>query len=82
MLQEQVCDVPYNLPSGRVVRLRGKFDSVDLIDGGIYLQENKTKGDIDKIQVERQLSFDLQTLMYSVALHKMKEAAQGGQLLL
>lgn len=68
LMQEQVFDVPYQLPSGRTVRLRGKFDSVDLIDGGIWLQENKTKGDIDKAQVERQLRFDLQTMMYLVAL--------------
>ncbi len=68
LMQEQVFDVPYELPSGRVVRLRGKFDLVDLIDGGIYLQENKTKGDIDKEQVERQLKFDLQTMMYLIAL--------------
>lgn len=68
LMQEQVFDVPYTLPSGRVVRLRGKFDSVDLIDDGIYLQENKTKGDINKIQVERQLKFDLQTMMYLIAL--------------
>lgn len=31
LMQEQVFDVPYKLPSGRVVRLRGKFDAVDLI---------------------------------------------------
>lgn len=68
LMQEQVFDVPYVLPSGRSVRLRGKFDSVDLINGGIYLQENKTKGDIDKLQVERQLKFDLQTMMYLIAL--------------
>lgn len=104
MLQEKVFDVPYTLPSGRVVRLRGKWDSVDLIEpgecncgadrtgpsaeahsidcpargswtfrdgcwhGGIYLQENKTKGDIDRLQVERQLKFDLQTMMYIIAL--------------
>lgn len=68
LLQEQVFDVPYMLPSRRVVRLRGKWDSVDLINGGIYLQENKTKGDIDKLQVERQLKFDLQTMMYLTAL--------------
>jgi ribosomal protein L37AE/L43A len=68
LMQEQVFDVPYTLPSGRVVRLRGKFDSVDVIDGGLYLQENKTKGDIDKQQIERQLKFDLQTMMYLVAL--------------
>lgn len=69
LMQEQAFDVSYNLPSGRVVRLRGKWDSVDLIDGGIYLQENKTKGDIDKLQVERQLKFDLQTMFYLTALH-------------
>lgn len=68
LMQEQVFDVPYQLPSGRTVRLRGKFDSVDLIDGGVYLQENKSKGDIDKSQIERQLKFDLQTMLYLVAL--------------
>ncbi len=91
LMQEQVFDVPYALPSGRVVRLRGKFDSVDLIEcdvcngngrvemlehcskcggagKGVYLQENKTKGDIDKVQIERQLKFDLQTMLYLVAL--------------
>jgi hypothetical protein len=104
LMQEQVFDVPYALPSDRVVRLRGKWDSVDLIEpgpcecgadrtgpsaeahadncpargpwtfrdgrlhGGIYLQENKTKGDVDKLQIERQLKFDLQTMMYLVAL--------------
>lgn len=72
LMQEQVFDVPYSLPSGRVVRLRGKFDSVDLIDGGIYLQENKTKGDIDKLQVERQLKFDLQTMLYLIALERRR----------
>lgn len=71
LLQEQVFDVPYALPSGRVVRLRGKFDSVDLIGDGVYLQENKTKGDVDRVQVERQLKFDLQTMMYTVALTRV-----------
>ena len=76
LMQEQVFDVPYTLPSGRIVRLRGKFDSVDIIKdevnpkGGVYLMENKTKGDIDKLQVERQLRFDLQTMLYLVALGK------------
>lgn len=84
LLQEQVFDVPYILPSGRVVRLRGRWDSVDLItdatDGllgrhrqetsGIYLQENKTKGEVDKLQIERQLNFDMQTLFYLIALDK------------
>lgn len=72
LLQEQVFNVPYRLPSGRMVRLRGKWDSVDLIgpkrDHGIYNQENKTKADINEQQMQRQLQFDLQTMLYLVAL--------------
>lgn len=77
VMQERVFDVPYALPSGRVVRLRGRWDSVDHITddvtgpgGALYLQENKTKGDINKEQVERQIKFDLQTLFYLTALER------------
>lgn len=73
LLQEQVFDVPYRLPgSGRTVRLRGKWDSVDLVGKGraaaVYLQENKTKGEVDPVAVQTQLSNDMQTMMYLVAL--------------
>lgn len=72
LLQEEVFEVPYRLPSGRIVKLRGKWDSVDLIQEGksqgIYLQENKTKGDIVEQQLKRQLTFDLQTMLYLTAL--------------
>jgi len=74
LMQEQVFDVPYKLPSGRTVRLRGKFDSVDIIDGGVWLQENKTKGDVDVQQIQRQLTFDLQTMMYLTALNMMDKS--------
>src|SRR5437868_9833284 len=74
LLQEKVFNVPYQLPSGRTVRLRGKLDSVDLIgkgkSTGVYLQENKTKGDIREAQLKRQLRFDLQTMLYVVALQE------------
>lgn len=76
LLQEQVFDVPYQLPSGRTVRLRGKWDSVDLIGKGknasVYLCENKTKGNIDEPALKRQLAsgFDLQTGLYNVALQE------------
>ena len=76
LLQEENFKVPYELPSGRVVLLRGKFDSVDLIgkgrSAGIYLQENKSKGDIDEEKMRRQLEsgFDLQTMMYLIALEE------------
>lgn len=77
LLQEAAFDVPYRLPSGRVVRLRGKFDSVDLIgkgkNAGIWLQENKTKGTIDGTKINRQLSFDAQTMIYLVALGNIDE---------
>lgn len=72
LMQEQVFDVPYKLPSGRVVRLRGKFDSVDLIGkgkgSGIFLMENKTKGDVDRKDIEEQLTWDLQTMLYLTAM--------------
>lgn len=72
LLQEQSFDVPYKLPSGRVVRLRGKWDSVDLVGKGkeasIWLQENKTKSKINEQQLKRQLTFDLQTMLYLIAL--------------
>lgn len=78
LMQEQVFDVPYKLPSGRTVRLRGKFDSVDLIDGGVWLQENKTKGDVDVQQIQRQLTFDLQTMMYLTALSSPQKSWHSG----
>jgi len=74
LVQEESFSVPYPLPSGRMVTLRGKWDSVDWIGpkrgGGVYLQENKTKGDIQEDSLKRQLHFDLQTLMYMVALEE------------
>ena len=109
LLQEEPFDVPLCLPSGRQVRLRGKFDSVDLLNAsvpctcgadrtgpsaeahtkkcpaskphttygppGIWLQENKTKSAIDTIKLTRQLTFDLQTMIYLVALMEYDLAA-------
>ena len=83
LMQEEVFHVPYTLPSGRVVWLKGKFDSVDLIDAhssdgfkypkGIWLQEDKTKGDIDEQDILQRLSFDIQTMLYLIALQLMGE---------
>jgi len=82
LLQEQQFDVPYKLPSGRTVRLRGKWDAVDLVTEktktangftkrtGVWLQENKTKSKVDVPALTRQLSFDLQTMFYLVALDR------------
>lgn len=77
LFQEQVFAVRYTLPSGRSVILRGKWDAVDLIGSytaigicGVYLQENKTKGNINPGQIKQQLSFDLQTMLYLIALQE------------
>lgn len=70
--QEATFDSRYCLPSGRVVRLRGKRDSVDLVGAGrdraVWLQENKTKSGINSAALTRQLTFDLQSMLYLVAL--------------
>jgi hypothetical protein len=72
LLSEQSFSVPYHLPSNRIVRLRGKWDSVDLVGEGksarVILQENKTKGDVREPQLRRQLRMDLQVMLYLVAL--------------
>lgn len=72
LLQEQTFDVSYKLPSGRTIRLRGKWDAVDLIGkgkgAGVWLQENKTKSGIDQSKIQRQLLFDLQTMLYLASL--------------
>lgn len=71
VLQEKSFKIPYQLPSGRRVLLRGKWDAIDWIGdkkGGLYLQENKTKSEINEVQIKRQLTFDLQTMMYLVAM--------------
>lgn len=74
ILQERAFNVDYRLPSGRDIKLRGKWDSVDLVGKGlpavIDLWENKTKGDINERQIKRQLRFDLQTMIYLVALRQ------------
>ena len=77
LLQEEAFCVPYTLPSGRIVYLRGKFDAVDLIgkarSAGIYLQENKTKGDIDVETLQKNLTFDKQTMFYLTSLEIFRE---------
>jgi hypothetical protein len=72
---EVVFAVPYELPSGRTVLLRGKWDKVDLLGkASLYLQENKTKGDVDTQQLQKQLTFDLQTMIYGIALRQVVAA--------
>ena len=72
LLSEETFKVPYRLPSGRIVWLRGRWDEIDLFGTKrkpeLYLWENKTKGDVDEQATDNQLTFDLQTMTYVVAL--------------
>lgn len=69
--QEKPFVVAYTLPSGRVVVLRGKIDSIDLIDKGIWIQENKSKSDIKKEELQSDLLCDLQSMMYIIAVQEL-----------
>ncbi len=77
LLEEKIFSVPYILDSGRIVYLRGKWDGVSIFgtgkNAGVYLLEYKTKGDLDMEALQRQLTFDNQTMMYLVALKYMSE---------
>jgi len=70
--QERPFNIDYELPSGRSVKIRGKFDSVDIIGKsktrGIYLQENKTKSEINTNKLIYELPSNLQTNLYLTAL--------------
>lgn len=75
VMQEQQFRIPVKLPSGRTVTLRGKFDSVFRVQSHIYLQENKTKGQIDIEGIQKTVDQNLQTMIYQIAL---REALKNG----
>lgn len=77
LFQEQIARTRYVLPSGRHVYLRAKLDSGDAITGRLYLQENKSKGDINEVQIKQQLAsgFDLQTMLYLTILMNVQDDA-------
>lgn len=68
VFREQKFDIQYQLPSGRTVRLRGKWDGGNEVADGLELQENKAKGKIDERAIRLQLRWDLQTMTYIIAL--------------
>lgn len=79
---EKAFSVPYSLGSGRVVRLRGKRDALDLIGGPrglVFVQENKTKSRIEENSIRRQLTFDLQTMMYILGATWENEHDENGK---
>lgn len=72
--QEEAFCIPFELPSGREIKLKGKIDGAFLPtinSKSVYLQENKTKGYIDTDSITRQLHGDLQTMVYANALYTL-----------
>lgn len=77
VFREKSFSVMYALPSGRQVRLRGKWDNVDIVGEGssrvAELTDHKTKGEIDEEKLTTQLLFDLQTMTYAVAFEEYRK---------
>lgn len=61
---EQEFEFMYQCATGKVVPIRGKRDEGFRKDGKIWLQENKTKGQIPEDQIIQTLSHMLQPMMY------------------
>lgn len=89
LLEEAMFRVPYQLPSGRFVVLRGKFDAVCVMKypvsahqfrvrtaDGIFIQENKSKGKVDEMGLIKTVAFNLQTQWYQAALRIIVEAIE------
>lgn len=70
-LHEQGFRVPYRLPSGRVLMMRGKIDGGFMEKAIPYIQENKTKGKIYEEGILGGLPTNLQTMWYFIAHNKM-----------
>jgi hypothetical protein len=75
VLEEKEFRIRYELPSGRYVTLRGKFDAIFLSNLNLILQENKTKTKIDHEGIGKTLHNNIQTMIYLVAMrHALKQA--------
>lgn len=76
ILEETSFAVPYTLPSGRSVLLRGKWDALRLLNlgktskQGIFIKEHKTKSNIDEEGILKTVGWNLQTMLYQVALRE------------
>jgi len=78
LLEEYAFAVPYELPSGRTILLRGKWDCVFSQSRELFLQENKSKGRIDTEGIRGTVDQNLQTMLYQIALRTWKERFQQG----
>ena len=61
---EQVFQVPFKTSTGHIVPINGKRDEGYIKDKKIWLQENKTKTQINETQIVETLPFMLQPMIY------------------
>jgi hypothetical protein len=76
ILAEIAFRVPYQLPSGRTLHLRGKWDGVFQEGKKGFEQENKTKGRIDEAGLQGTVHENLQTMLYLIALLEEQDRAR------
>jgi hypothetical protein len=64
--------IPYTLPSGITLFLRGKIDGGFTEKRENLIQENKTKGSIDEEGISKTIDTNLQAMIYFVAAQHLK----------
>ncbi len=69
-LEKEFC-VPYVMPSGNIIPVRGKIDGVMRIRDKLWLFETKTKARIEDEAIVSKLNFDLQVLLYMWAMQRI-----------
>lgn len=65
---EKEFEVPWKLPNGKTVSLRGKRDGLFRRGKETWLMEHKTKGRIDEWGLVERISFEQQVMLYLTAL--------------
>lgn len=78
--QENEFHCPVRLSNGKSIPIVGKRDALfrSIDDNSLYLQENKTKSEIDHVWLESALPHNLQTMMYCYSISRdYKEAPKG-----
>lgn len=67
LFEEKEFKLPYTLPSGRTLFMRGKIDGGFSSDESVIIQENKTKTSIDTDGINATIQANLQTMFYQLA---------------
>ena len=65
-MAEKSFRIPYRLPSGRIITIRGKIDGGLKRKEAVYIQENKSKGTIDEEGISKTVHRNFQAMLYFV----------------